>query len=514
MTDKLIIFDTTLRDGEQSPGASMTKEEKIRIAKHLERMKVDVIEAGFAASSNGDFDAIHTIAGLVKDSTICSLARANDKDIQRAADALKPASSARIHTFIATSPLHMEKKLRMTPDQVFEQARLAVRFARKFTDNVEFSPEDGSRSDLDFLCRVLEAVIAEGATTINIADTVGYGVPELYGNLVKTLRERIPNSDKAIFSVHCHNDLGMAVANSLAGVKIGGARQVECTINGLGERAGNTSLEEIVMAVKTRKDYFGLDVGIDTTQIVPTSKLVSQITGFVVQPNKAVVGANAFAHASGIHQDGVLKARDTYEIMRAEDVGWTANKIVLGKLSGRNAFKQRLQELGVSLDSEAELNAAFMRFKDLADRKAEIFDEDIIAIVSEESALAQDQEHFKFVSLSQHSETGEQPQAKVVFAVEGSEVTGEARGNGPVDATFNAIEGEVGSGSELLLYSVNAITTGTQAQGEVTVRLSKNGRIVNGVGTDPDIVAASAKAYIAALNKLHSKDDKLNPQRA
>ncbi|AKL98950.1 MULTISPECIES: 2-isopropylmalate synthase [Burkholderia] len=514
MTDKLIIFDTTLRDGEQSPGASMTKEEKIRIAKHLERMKVDVIEAGFAASSNGDFDAIHTIAGLVKDSTICSLARANDKDIQRAADALKPANSFRIHTFIATSPLHMEKKLRMTPDQVFEQARLAVRFARKFTDNVEFSPEDGSRSDLDFLCRVLEAVIAEGATTINIADTVGYGVPELYGNLVKTLRERIPNSDKAIFSVHCHNDLGMAVANSLAGVKIGGARQVECTINGLGERAGNTSLEEIVMAVKTRKDYFGLDVGIDTTQIVPTSKLVSQITGFVVQPNKAVVGANAFAHASGIHQDGVLKARDTYEIMRAEDVGWSANKIVLGKLSGRNAFKQRLQELGVSLDSEAELNAAFMRFKDLADRKAEIFDEDIIAIVSEESAFAHEQEHFKFVSLSQRSETGEQPQAKIVFAVEGKEVTGEARGNGPVDATFNAIEGEVGSGSELLLYSVNAITTGTQAQGEVTVRLSKSGRIVNGVGTDPDIVAASAKAYISALNKLHSKDDKLNPQRS
>jgi 2-isopropylmalate synthase len=401
----------------------------------------------------------------------------------------------------------------MTPDQVFEQARGGALRAQVHRRRRVLA---GRRQPLglDFLCRVLEAVIAEGATTINIADTVGYGVPELYGNLVKTLRERIPNSDKAIWSVHCHNDLGMAVANSLAGVKIGGARQVECTINGLGERAGNTSLEEIVMAVKTRKDYFGLDVGIDTTQIVPASKLVSQITGFVVQPNKAVVGANAFAHASGIHQDGVLKARDTYEIMRAEDVGWTANKIVLGKLSGRNAFKQRLQELGVSLESEAELNAAFMRFKDLADRKAEIFDEDIIAIVSDESALAQEQEHFKFVSLSQHSETGEQPQAKVVFAVEGSEVTGEARGNGPVDATFNAIEGEVGSGAELLLYSVNAITTGTQAQGEVTVRLSKNGRIVNGVGTDPDIVAASAKAYIAALNKLHSKDDKLNPQRA
>ncbi|KAF1050476.1 MAG: 2-isopropylmalate synthase [Burkholderia gladioli] len=513
MTDKLIIFDTTLRDGEQSPGASMTKEEKIRIAKQLERMKVDVIEAGFAASSNGDFDAIHTIASMIKDSTICSLARANDKDIQRAADALKPANSFRIHTFIATSPLHMEKKLRMTPDQVFEQARMAVRFARKFTDNVEFSPEDGSRSDMDFLCRVLEAVIAEGATTINIADTVGYGVPELYGNLVKTLRERIPNSDKAVFSVHCHNDLGMAVANSLAGVQIGGARQVECTINGLGERAGNTSLEEIVMAVKTRKDYFGLDVGLDTTQIVPASKLVSQITGFVVQPNKAVVGANAFAHASGIHQDGVLKARDTYEIMRAEDLGWTANKIVLGKLSGRNAFKQRLQELGVSLDSETELNAAFMRFKDLTDRKSEIFDEDIIAIVSEEAAVVE-REHYKFVSLSQRSETGEQPEAKVVFAVDGSEVKGEARGNGPVDAVLNAIESEVGSGSELLLYSVNAITTGTQAQGEVTVRLSKSGRIVNGVGTDPDIVAASAKAYLSALNKLHSDVDKLNPQRS
>jgi 2-isopropylmalate synthase len=512
MADKLIIFDTTLRDGEQSPGASMTKEEKIRIARQLERMRVDVIEAGFAASSNGDFEAINAIASLVKESTVCSLARANDKDIQRAADALKPASRFRIHTFIATSALHMEKKLRMTPDQVYEQARLAVRFARKFTDDVEFSPEDGSRSDMDFLCRVLEAVIDEGATTINIADTVGYGVPELYGNLVKTLRERIPNSDKAVFSVHCHNDLGMAVANSLAGVKIGGARQVECTINGLGERAGNTALEEIVMSVKTRKDYFGLDLGIDTTQIVPASKLVSQITGFVVQPNKAVVGANAFAHASGIHQDGVLKARDTYEIMRAEDVGWSANKIVLGKLSGRNAFKQRLQELNISLESEGELNTAFARFKELADRKADIFDEDIIAIVSEESAEAAEREHFKFVSLSQRSETGERPHARVVLTTDGKEVTGEAEGNGPVDATLNAIEAQAQSGSEMVLYSVNAITTGTQAQGEVTVRLSKNGRIVNGVGTDLDIVAASAKAYIAALNKLYAGVEKVNPQ--
>ncbi|GAB3630626.1 2-isopropylmalate synthase [Pandoraea terrae] len=511
MADKLIIFDTTLRDGEQSPGASMTRDEKIRIARQLERLRVDVIEAGFAASSNGDFESIRAIAGIVKDSTVCSLARANDRDIARAAEALKGANSSRIHTFIATSPLHMEKKLRMTPDQVLEQARLAVRYARQFTDNIEFSPEDGSRSDLDFLCRVLEAVISEGATTINVADTVGYGVPELYGQLVRTLRERVPNSDKAVWSVHCHNDLGMAVANSLAGVKLGGARQIECTINGLGERAGNTALEEVVMALKTRKDYFGLELGIDTTQIVPASKLVSQITGFTVQPNKAVVGANAFAHASGIHQDGVLKARDTYEIMRAEDVGWTANKIVLGKLSGRNAFKQRLQELGIEMESESDVNAAFARFKELADQKAEIFDEDILAIVSNE-AQAERGEHFYFVSLSQRSETGERPHARVVFTAEDAEHVGEAEGNGPVDATLNAIESQVSSGAELLLYSVNAITTGTQSQGEVTVRLSKAGRIVNGVGTDPDIVAASAKAYLSALNKLFSKAEKLNPQ--
>ncbi len=510
-SNKLIIFDTTLRDGEQSPGASMTKDEKIRIARQLERLKVDVIEAGFAASSPGDFEAIKAIAGIVKDSVVCSLSRANDKDISRAAEALAAAPRKRIHTFIATSPLHMEKKLRMSPDQVFEQAKLAVRYARQFTDDVEFSPEDGSRSDVDFLCRVLEAVIKEGATTINFADTVGYGVPELYGNMLRTLRERIPNSDKAIWSVHCHNDLGMAVANSLAGVMIGGARQVECTINGLGERAGNTALEEIVMAVRTRKDHFNLQVGIDTTQIVPTSKLVSQITGFAVQPNKAVVGANAFAHASGIHQDGILKARDTYEIMRAEDVGWTANKIVLGKLSGRNAFKQRLEELGIALDSETEVNAAFARFKELADRKAEIFDEDIMALVSDEQQ-SHEREHYQFVSLSQHSETGEKPAAKITFAVEGKEVTCEGQGNGPVDAIVNAIETQARSGAELLLFSVNAITTGTQSQGEVTMRLSRNGRIVNGVGSDLDIVVASAKAYLSALNKLHSKTEKLNPQ--
>ncbi|MES2912940.1 MAG: 2-isopropylmalate synthase [Pseudomonadota bacterium] len=511
MSDKLIIFDTTLRDGEQSPGASMTRDEKLRIARQLERLKVDVIEAGFAASSNGDFECVKAIAEAIKDSTICSLARANDRDISRATDALKPAKSARLHIFLATSALHMEKKLRMTPDQVFEQAKQSVRFARNLISDIEFSPEDGYRSDPDFLCRVLESVIAEGATTINVPDTVGYAIPELYGNFLKNLRERIPNSDKAVWSVHCHNDLGMAVANSLAGVMIGGARQVECTINGLGERAGNCSLEEIVMAVKTRKDYFNLSLGIDTKHILATSRMVSQTTGFVVQPNKAVVGANAFAHASGIHQDGVLKARDTYEIMRAEDVGWSANKIVLGKLSGRNAFKQRLQELGVAMESEADINNAFIKFKDLADRKSEIFDEDILTLVSDES-ISHDNEQYTFVSLSQHSETGERPQASIVFTVLGKEVKGHSDGNGPVDASLKAIEAHVKSGAEMVLYSVNAISGSTESQGEVTVRLQNSGRVVNGVGSDPDIVVASAKAYLSALNKLQSKADRVAAQ--
>ncbi len=511
MTDKLIIFDTTLRDGEQSPGASMTKDEKLRIARQLERLKVDVIEAGFAASSNGDFDAVKAIADAVRESTICSLSRANDRDISRAAEALKGAASSRIHTFIATSALHMEKKLRMTPEQVLEQAKLSVRFARNLVSDVEFSPEDGYRSDVDFLCRVIEAVIAEGATTINVPDTVGYAVPELYGEFIRTLRERVPNSDKAIWSVHCHNDLGMAVANSLAGVKIGGARQVECTINGLGERAGNCSLEEIVMAVKTRRDYFGLDVNIDAKHIVAASRMVSQTTGFVVQPNKAVVGANAFAHASGIHQDGVLKARDTYEIMRAEDVGWSANKIVLGKLSGRNAFKQRLQDLGVSLESEADVNAAFVRFKELADRKSEIFDEDIIALVSD-GDVQTSEERYAFVSMSQHSQTGEKPQSTVKFTIDGAQVESQSEGNGPVDASLKAIEAQVKSGAEMVLYSVNAISGSTESQGEVTVRLQNSGRVVNGVGADPDIIVASAKAYLSALNKLQSKADRVAAQ--
>ncbi len=405
----------------------------------------------------------------------------------------------------------MEKKLRMTPDQVFEQAKLSVRFARNLVDDVEFSPEDGYRSDVDFLCRVLEATIAEGATTINVPDTVGYAIPELYGNFIKNLRERIPNSDKAIWSVHCHNDLGMAVANSLAGVKIGGARQVECTINGLGERAGNCSLEEVVMAVKTRRDYFGLDMGIDTQHILAASRMVSQTTGFVVQPNKAVVGANAFAHASGIHQDGVLKARDTYEIMRAEDVGWTANKIVLGKLSGRNAFKQRLVELGVVMESEVDINTAFARFKELADRKSDIFDEDILALVSDES-VTHDNEQYRFCVVVATKRDRRAAAGTIVFTVDGKEITGKSDGNGPVDASLKAIESHVNSGAEMVLYSVNAISGSTESQGEVTVRLQSSGRVVNGVGADPDIVVASAKAYLSALNKLHSKAERVPAQ--
>jgi 2-isopropylmalate synthase len=508
----LIIFDTTMRDGEQSPGASMTREEKLRIARALERMRVDVIEAGFPASSNGDFEAVKAVAGMIKNSTVAGLCRASDKDIQRGIDALAGAKSARIHLFLATSALHMEKKLRMTPDQVFEQSILSTRFARNACPDIEFSPEDASRSDPDFLCRVIEAVIKEGATTINIPDTVGYAVPQQFGEFIRKLRERIPNSDKAVWSVHCHNDLGMAVANSLAAVMIGGVRQIECTINGLGERAGNTSLEEVVMAVRTRKDFFGMDTRIDATQIVPTSRIVSQITGFVVQPNKAVVGANAFAHASGIHQDGVFKARETYEIMTAEDVGWTTNRIVLGKLSGRTAFRQRLKEIGIDLESEDAYNKAFQKFKDLADKKADIFDEDLQALVSD-TAMPESEDHWKLVHMNQASGMGERPHASVVITEAGKEHKIEAEGDGPVDATFKAIETVAKSGSELLLYSVNAVTSGTESQGEVTVRLSRGGRIVNGVGADTDIVVASAKAYISALNKLESKAERVNPQR-
>ena len=508
--DHLIIFDTTLRDGEQSPGASMTKEEKVRIAKALERLRVDVIEAGFPIASPGDFEGVKAVAAAIRDSRVCGLARALDKDIDRAGEALAGANAARIHTFIATSPIHMERKLRMSPDQVLEQAVHAVRRALRYTDDVEFSPEDAGRSETDFLCRVIEAVIDAGARTVNIPDTVGYNIPYQFGQLIATLRERVVNADKAVFSVHCHNDLGLATANSLAAVRCG-ARQVECTINGLGERAGNAALEEVVMAVRTRQDLFDCDVRLDTTQIVPCSRLVSTITGFPVQPNKAVVGANAFAHESGIHQDGVLKHRETYEIMRAQDVGWHANRMVLGKHSGRNAFRTRLQELGVVLGSEEELNAAFSRFKDLADKKHEIFDEDLQALVTDASLDATN-ERIKLVSLRVCSETGEVPRAELVLAVDGEEEPGMSIGSGPVDATFKAIESIVNSGTILKLYSVNAITSGTDAQGEVTVRLEKGGRIVNGQGADTDIVIASAKAYINACNKILQPALRAHPQ--
>ena len=507
--NKLIIFDTTLRDGEQSPGAAMTKEMKIRIARQLEKLGVDIIEAGFAAASPGDFESVKAVAQIIKDCTVCSLSRAIENDVRRAGAAIQPAKSGRIHTFIATSPIHMQHKLRMNEDQVVERAVSAVKWALEYTDDVEFSAEDAVRSDMDFLVRVFDAVIQAGAKTLNVPDTVGYSIPAAWGERIKQLIARVPNSNKVVWSTHCHNDLGLAVANSLSAV-MNGARQVECTINGLGERAGNASLEEIVMAVKTRRDIFDLDTRIDTTQIVPTSKLVSSITGYPVQPNKAIVGANAFAHESGIHQDGVLKHRETYEIMRAEDVGWNANKLTLGKLSGRNALRQRFTALNIDFASEAAFNAAFQRFKELADRKNEIFDEDLQALVSDEAA--QVSEHYRLVAMGAHSETGVLPVARVVMSIDGAEHHADAQGGGPVDATFKAIEQIVNSGTELQLYSVNNITSGTDAQGEVTVRLSKGGRIVNGQGADTDIVVASAKAYLNALNKLHNKLERAHPQ--
>ena len=510
MTDKLIIFDTTLRDGEQSPGASMTRDEKVRIAKLLERMRVDVIEAGFPAASNGDFEAVKAVADTIKESTVCGLARALERDIDRVGEAIKGAVSGRIHTFIATSPIHMEKKLRMSPDQVLEQAVKAVKWARKWTDNVEFSAEDAVRSDLDFLCRVFEAAIAAGATTVNVPDTVGYSIPHVWGERIKALIERVPNAHKAVWSTHCHNDLGLAVANSLSAV-LNGARQVECTINGLGERAGNASLEEIVMAVRTRQDIFSCDTHIDATHIVAASRLVSGITGFAVQPNKAIVGANAFAHEAGIHQDGVLKNRETYEIMRAQDVGWSANRMVLGKHSGRNAFKTRMKELGVNFEVEENLNDAFARFKDLADKKHEIFDEDLQSLVTE-ADLEAENEHMHLVTLKVCSETGETPVAQLTLRVNGDEKHASSPGSGPVDASFKALEVIVNSGAQLQLYSVNNITTGTDSQGEVTVRLEKGGRIVNGQGADTDIVIASAKAYINALNKILEPQQRAHPQ--
>ena len=508
--NRVIIFDTTMRDGEQSPGASMTKEEKLRLARQLEKLGVDVIEAGFAAASPGDFESVNAIAKIITNTTVCSLARAVENDVRKAGEAVSPAPKKRIHVFIATSPIHMEYKLKMKPKQVVEAAVKAVKIAKEYTDDVEFSAEDAVRSEHDFLVEIFTAVIEAGATTINIPDTVGYSIPSAWYERIRTIINSVPNGDKVVWSTHCHNDLGMAVANSLAAIQAG-VRQVECTINGLGERAGNASLEEIVMALKVRHDLFGLETGIDTTQIVPASKLVSTVTGYPVQPNKAVVGANAFAHESGIHQDGVLKHPQTYEIMTAESVGWATNRLTLGKLSGRSAFKAKLAELGIELDSEEALNAAFARFKDLADKKREIFDEDLHALVSDEmSNLSPDS--YKFVSQRISTETGEMPRAEIVFSINGEERRAESTGSGPVDAIFKAIESVAQSGAVLQIYSVNAITQGTESQGETGVRLMRNGRIVNGQGADTDVLVATTKAYLSALSKLERKQQRIRAQ--
>jgi 2-isopropylmalate synthase len=506
-SNKVIIFDTTLRDGEQSPGASMNLDEKIRIAETLEEMGVDVIEAGFPIASNGDFEAVNEIAKLVKNTIVCGLARSGRGDIERAAEALKPAARPRIHTFIATSPLHMKFKLQMEPDEVYRHVVDSVSYARNFTDDVDWSPEDGTRSDHDFLCRCVEAAINAGATCINLPDTVGYSVPDEFGGLIRMLIERVPNSDKAVFSTHCHNDLGLAVANSLAGVDAG-ARQIECTINGLGERAGNAALEEVVMALRTRQDRMPYKTNIKTEMITKASRLVSTVTGFTVQPNKAIVGANAFAHESGIHQDGMLKNANTYEIMTPESVGLKESKLVMGKLSGRAAFKEKLRELGYELGDNA-FQDAFRRFKALADKKREIFDEDIVALVDDEIVSGNDR--MQFISLQVVCGSEGPQTAELALEVDGELRKTKSIGDGPVDATFNAIKELTGYDARLQLYQVHAVTEGTDAQAEVTVRLGEGGKTVNGQGADTDTLVASARAYINALNKLLVKREKTAP---
>ncbi|WP_447986449.1 2-isopropylmalate synthase [Nitrospira sp. Nam74] len=498
MTRMIRIFDTTLRDGEQSPGASMNVEEKIMIAKQLARLNVDIIEAGFAYSSPGDFEAVKRVAGEVEGPTICSLARARPEDINRAWDALQGAPKARIHTFLSTSDIHLKHQFRMTREEALKRAVDMVQLARGFVVDVEFSPMDASRSDPSYLCEVIEAVIDAGAGTVNIPDTVGYATPLEFGGLIRTIRERTKNIEQAVISVHCHNDLGLAVANALSAVGEG-AGQVECTINGIGERAGNASLEEIVMALRTRKDSYGADTAIVTEEISKTSRLVSKITGMVVQPNKAIVGANAFAHTSGIHQDGLLKEKSTYEIMRPDSIGLVQSKMVMGKLSGRHAFRQRLEELGYTL-SEAELNHAFERFKRLADQKREIYEEDLEVIVSEEIAKVEQQ--FRLTSLMVESGTGKIPTAVVELEIAGRTSKHTGTGDGPVDAAYRTIAAMTHTKSRLLSYSVKAITGGTDAQGEVAVRLEENGKTVTGHGADTDIIVASAEAYLNGLNKL------------
>ncbi|MFQ5973591.1 MAG: 2-isopropylmalate synthase [Alphaproteobacteria bacterium] len=497
--DRVVIFDTTLRDGEQSPGCSMNLEEKLRVARVLEELGVDVIEAGFPIASNGDFDAVREVSAAISKCAVAGLARANARDIERAWEALREAARPRIHTFISTSPLHMKHKLQMEPEDVHQAVIDSVSYARNLCDDVEWSPEDGSRTEPDFLCRTVESAIKAGAGTVNIPDTVGYAVPEEFAALIEMLLNRVPNIDKAVISVHCHNDLGLAVSNSLAAVKAG-ARQIECTINGIGERAGNCALEEVVMAFRTRNDALPFSTGVDTRVITRASRLVAGITGFSVQPNKAIVGANAFAHEAGIHQDGVLKNARTYEIMTPESVGLHKSKLVLGKHSGRHAFREKLAELGFADLGENAVEDAFVRLKELADKKKDIYDEDIIALVDD--TVRGDDEPVRFVSL--HVVAGSKgPQtAELEILYDGQRRSTTATGNGPVDATFNAIKELAPHGAKLLLYQVHAVTEGTDAQAEVTVRLEDNDITVNGHGADADTLVASARAYIHALNKL------------
>jgi 2-isopropylmalate synthase len=506
--DRVVIFDTTLRDGEQSPGATMTHEEKLEVAELLDQMGVDVIEAGFPIASDGDFLAVNEIARRTKRAVVCGLARAAFKDIDRCAEAIKPAARSRIHTFISTSPVHMKHKLQKEPHEVYEMVVAQVSRARNYTDDVEWSSEDGTRTELDFLCRCVEAAIKAGATTINIPDTVGYTVPDEYYALFKAVRERVPNADKAVFSVHCHDDLGMSVGNSLAGVRAG-ARQIECTINGIGERAGNTALEEVVMAMRVRNDVLPYWTNIDATMLTRASKLVAAVTSFPVQYNKAIVGRNAFAHESGIHQDGMLKNAQTYEIMTPESVGVKQTSLVMGKHSGRHAFVHKLRDLGYQLAGN-QLEDAFVRFKALADRKKHVYDEDIEALVDEEIATAQDR--IKLLSLSVIAGTRGPQRATMKLDIDGRTALEECEGNGPVDAVFNCIKALIPHDARLELYQVHAVTEGTDAQAEVSVRLSEEGKSVTGKGADPDTLVASANAYLGALNKLMVKRQKTKPE--
>ncbi|MGC8530553.1 MAG: 2-isopropylmalate synthase [Acidiphilium sp.] len=506
--DRVIMFDTTLRDGEQSPGFSMNLDEKLRMAEALAELGVDVIEAGFPIASPGDFESVRKIAETVKGPVIAGLARSGRDDILRAAEAVKPAERKRIHTFISTSPLHMKYKLRMEPEAVLEAVTRSVELARDYTDDVEWSAEDGSRTDPDFLARCVEAAIRAGATTINIPDTVGYAVPEDIFRIFSELRARVPGAERVIFSTHCHNDLGLAVANTLAALRAG-ARQIECTINGIGERAGNAALEEVVMAIRTRPDAAPYKNNIETTRILRSSKLLATITGFDVQPNKAIVGRNAFAHESGIHQDGVLKNAATYEIMTPESVGWQKTSLVMGKHSGRAAFRDKLRALGYGEIGDNQLNDSFRRFKDLADRKKLVYDEDIVALFDD--AVVRDHQRVRFVGLEVWAGSKAKPRAVLELEVDGVMQTAEALGDGPVDATFNAIQAIFPHQAELRLFTVGAVTEGTDAQARCGVRLEEGGKLVDGQGADTDTIVAAARAYVHALNKLLVKRERTEP---